>query len=125
MRRRFDERAVRSAERRAREDAAPRLIAAVPNLESLQINVREHRAGNTVADATYVRRVVVLHAPAMFIVPCGEPSCRDDHDLTSSLMPGLRNGATQLEGEDDCRGTVGSSPCQRVLRWTAIAAYRP
>ena len=125
MRRRPDERSLRATSRREREDAAVRLAEAVPDLASLAIDVREHRPGQSVAEAAYVRRVVVPTAPALFLVPCGDPACRDgEHDLTHELLAELRRGATRVEGEDGCHGTAGAVPCQRVLRWTAVASYR-
>ena len=124
MRRRFDERAVRSAQRREREDAAPRLLATIPGVESLHIEVREQRAGHPVAEAAYVRRVVVASAPALFVVPCSDPTCDGAHELTGRILTELRRGAARIEGEDECLGTAGSAPCRRVLHWACVAAYR-
>jgi hypothetical protein len=64
--------AERSSERRRREDEAPRLAAVIPELESLRLEVSEKRGDIGVAEASHIRRVVVDHAPALFLIPCGE-----------------------------------------------------
>jgi hypothetical protein len=125
-RRRFGLAAQRFAERRQREDEAPRLHTEVPRLESLKLEVGEHRAGGAVAEAPYIRRIVVEHAPALFVLPCGDGACKEGgHDITSSVMRSLRLGQTSFEGEDVCSGTVGTAPCARVLQYTATATFRP
>jgi len=124
-RRRFGLAAQRFAERRQREDEAPRLQAEIPRLESLKLEVGEHRAGGAVAEAPHIRRVVVDNAPALFVLPCGDGSCKDGgHDVTSSVMRSLRQGETHFEGEDICNGTVGTAQCSRVLRYVATATYK-
>jgi hypothetical protein len=114
--------ALRFAERRRREDDAPRLREQVPTLASLQLNIEE-RSGIAEGN-THIRRVVLDRAPALFLLPCGEPRCIDgEHDLTSSIMRALRSQETSFRGEDACSGSVGPSPCSRVLRFEAVAAY--
>ena len=78
----------RFTERRRREDEAPKLLAEVPTLSSLQIEVEE-RSG--VGHTKYLRRVLVDRAPAMFLVPCCDPRCTDgEHDLTElALLAGI------------------------------------
>jgi hypothetical protein len=67
---------------------------------------------------------VIDRAPALFLLPCGEPRCSDgEHDLTSSVLHALRSRETRFHGEDVCTGSVGPSPCSRVLRYEALAAY--
>lgn len=123
--RRNSEAAQRFAERRQREDEAPRLHAEVPQLESLRLEIEEHRAGGTVADSAHIRRVVVDHAPALFLLPCGDSSCKDGgHDLTRAIMQALHAGAQKFDGEDSCRGQIGSATCSRVMRYVGIATYR-
>jgi hypothetical protein len=117
--------AQRFAERRQRENEAPRLRDEVPALESLRLDVEEHRAGSVVAEAPHIRRVVVENAPALFVLPCGDPTCKEGgHDVTSTVMRSLRAGNTRFEGEDACSGTVGSAPCMRVLRFVGTASYK-
>jgi hypothetical protein len=40
-------------------------------------------------------------------------------------MRALRYRETSFHGEDECRGSVGSSACSRVLSYTASAVYGP
>jgi hypothetical protein len=125
MWRRNDEAAQRAAERRQREDAAPRLAATVPQLETLRLEVQETRAGISNSEAAHIRHIVVAHAPALFVVPCHDAQCKDGgHDVTSSILFALRSREQRFEGEDACRGYVGATNCARVLRYTGIAAYR-
>lgn len=115
--------AQRFAERRRREDDAPRLHEQVANLVSLKLEI-EDRSG--VGGTTHTRRVVVAQAPALFLVPCGDPRCMDgEHDLTTTIMRALRQQETSFKGQDECRGSVGPSPCSRVLHFDAVAEYAP
>jgi hypothetical protein len=116
--------ALRFADRRKREDEAPRLSEEIPDLASLQLDI-EDRAG--VAEGSgHRRRIVVEHAPALFLLPCGDPRCTDGgHDLTSVIMRPLRSHELVFHGEDACTGTVGTSPCARVVKFDAVASYRP
>lgn len=124
MKRRFNEAAQRYAERRQREDEAARLHDEVPRLESLKLEISEHRAGSRVAEPSHTRRIVVPRAPALFVIPCGDSACTDGgHDITYPVMRALRAGETRFEGEDACRGQIRSSDCDRVLRFVATATY--
>ncbi len=118
------EQALRFAERRSREDEAPRLHEEVPGLVSLHLNVEDH--AGVIGGTKYTRRVVVDRAPALFVVPCCDPRCEGDgHDLTRQVMSALRSHARSFRGEDECRGSVGQGECSRVLRFEAVAEYRP
>jgi hypothetical protein len=118
------EAARRFAERRRREDDAPRLHAEVPDLLSLVIEISE-RKGEVAAETTHLRRVVVASAPAHFEIPCTDPSCQDGgHDVTHGVMRALRERRVSFHGESVCHGSVGSAPCGRVLRYAATATYR-
>lgn len=115
--------AERFAERRRREDEAPRLRQQVPNLTRLQLNIEERTGagGNT-----HTRRIVIDAAPALFLVPCGDPRCVDGgHDLTTPVMQALRSTRRSFHGEDPCEGSVGPSTCSRVVHFDAIAEYGP
>lgn len=115
--------ALRFAERRRREDEAPRLHDQVPSLTSLKLEI-EDRSG--VGGTTHTRRVMVDRAPALFLIQCGDPRCMDgEHDLTTSVMHALRTRQTSFKGEDECRGSVGPSNCSRVLHFGAVAEYGP
>jgi hypothetical protein len=125
MWRRDREAAERAAQRRQRENDAPRLADAVPNLESLRMEVRETRANIANPEASHIRRVVVAHAPALFVVPCHDSHCKEGgHDVTRDVMSALRSRAARFEGEDPCQGTVGSANCERILRYVCVATYR-
>jgi hypothetical protein len=113
--------AQRFAERRRREDEAPRLCDQVPALRSLSIEIEECFGSGT---TKHIRHYVVGNARALFLVPCGDPRCTDgEHDLTSSVMHALRARETSFHGSDDCAGNVGSSVCSRVLRFDGAAEY--
>ena len=55
--------AQRFAERRKREDEAPKLSGAVPDLRSLQIEIEER---TPVGKVKHIRRILVDRAPALF-----------------------------------------------------------
>ena len=117
MNRRNRDAANRFAERRKREDEAPRLATEAPKLDTLRLDLEERRPGVVSAEVSHIRRVVVAHAPAMFEVPCSDPSCADGgHDLT--------NGDEKFDGEDTCLGQVGNASCERILRYVGTATYR-
>jgi hypothetical protein len=120
---RNSEAARRFAERRTREDNAPRLHHEVPELLSLDLSLSESKE-STSANVEHVRRVVVASAPAYFEVPCTDPSCNDGgHDLTQAVMHGLRQKSVSFEGEDACFGSTGAAACGRVLHFRATASY--
>jgi hypothetical protein len=114
--------ALRFAERRQREDDAPRLLAEAPDLRSLQLEIEEQGGS---AGPKYIRRIVIDTAPALFFLPCGDPRCVDGgHDVTTSVMQALRNRSQSFDGSDDCFGSVGPSACARVLHFKAVAEYQ-
>jgi hypothetical protein len=124
MNRKNSPQAMRFADRRQRENEAPRLHDQIPNLISLQLDI-EDRSG-VAGGSEHIRRVVVDRAPALFLVPCGDPRCADgEHDLTTTVMNALRSKETSFHGMDSCMGSVGPSACSRVLQFEAVAAYRP
>jgi len=125
MWRRNPEAARRFAARRQREDEAPRLAAAFPKLESLGIRVLEGNPGISNPEGSHTRRIQVATAPALFVLPCGDSQCKDGgHELTAEVLSALRSHKLQFEGEDSCRGVIGSAECRRVLRYVAVASYR-
>jgi len=118
--------ARRTAERREREDGAPRLKAQIPDIQGLRLDIEERRGTWPSADpqGSHVRRIVVATAPALFIITCHDPECRDGgHDVTASVMRALRAREARFEGADRCQGRVGSSDCQRAIRYVGIAEY--
>jgi hypothetical protein len=95
----------------------------VPNLTRLQLDIEERTGAG---GSTHTRRIVIDSAPALFLVPCGDPRCVDGgHDLTTPVMQALRSRKSSSHGEDACNGSVGPSPCARVLHYDVIAEYRP
>jgi hypothetical protein len=114
--------ALRFAERRQREDDAPRLSAEAPDLRSLRLEVEEQGGS---AAPKYIRRIVVDSAPALFLLPCGDPRCVDGgHDVTISVMRAIRSHSPSFDGTNDCVGSVGSSACARVIHFSGVAEYR-
>jgi hypothetical protein len=114
----------RFAERRRREDEAPRLKEVVPAIRTLRLEVEEHRGSSAVAETKHVRIVMVDRGPALFVLPCGDSECRDGgHDITSDVMDRLRRGVTEFVVEDRCFGRVRDVPCGRVVRVIATASY--
>jgi hypothetical protein len=121
--RRQSEAAQRSDERRLREDEAPRLASQIPDLLSLSLSI-EDRSDSSVAQPRHVRHVVVARAPALFLIVCSDPNCKDGgHDVTDSIMRALLRRETAFQGEDKCYGALGPSPCTRVLHYNAVANY--
>jgi len=113
--------ALRFADRRRRGDEAPRLSSEVPGLTSLKLTVEER---DGVAGTKHIWRVVVDRAPALFLVPCGDPRCADgEHDLTATVMNALRARETSFRGSDNCRGSIGPGVCPRVVHFDATAEY--
>jgi hypothetical protein len=124
MMNRRDEAAERFAERRRREDDAPRLRDVVPDLVTCRIEIAEGRPDATTAEVAYTKHVIVERASALIAIPCSDPSCRDGgYDISSALIRGLRERRTDIRGEDTCNGDVRAVHCGRVLRFTALAQY--
>lgn len=124
MNRPLSEAAQRAAERRVREDSAPRIHAVLPKLTSLRLEIDERTSASGVAASSHIRRIPVESAPAMFLLSCGDSSCRDGgHDITEPVMRALRGGETRFEGEDSCRGTLGSGYCTRTLHYVGVATF--
>jgi len=119
------EAAERFAERRRLEEAAPRLKDRAPDLTSLKLEVEEAHDASGLSGSKHVRLIVVERAPALFAIPCGDPSCRGGgYDVTSSILRGLAERQERFEARDHCAGTVGSAPCRRTLHVVALASYK-
>ena len=113
------------AERRKRENEAPRLAARAPTLEKLRLEVHVRSSNIARPEHTHIRHVVVPSAPALFFVPCHDAQCKDGgHDLTAAVMAALQSKKERFEGEDACHGVVGSSSCSRVLDYVGVATYQ-
>jgi len=118
--------AQRYAERREREDTAPRLRAQIPDIRSLRLDVEERRGSwpSATPEGSHVRRIVVATAPAVFLITCHDPECREGgHDVTVLVMRALRAREARFEGVDRCPGRVGSADCQRAIRFVGVAEY--
>jgi hypothetical protein len=112
-------------ERRRQEDESPRLLAVVPRLQSLRLELSEAR-GEGQIEHSHIKRIAVEHAPSVFVIACGEPRCKHGgFDLTDTLLASLRRGEARVVATDTCRGEVGTAQCDRVLRCTAVAEYAP
>ena len=122
LRRRKTEASLRFEERRRREQAAPRLRERVPELTGLRLEVEE--LSDTVALTKHVRLIVVESAPALFVLPCGDPSCEGGgYEITDTVMRALASHEDRFEAEDRCYGTTGNVSCTRRVHVTAIATY--
>jgi len=123
LRRRNTAASERFAQRRAREEAAPRLKERVPTLSTLTLEVEES------ADSVYTKHtriIVVDRAPALFVIPCGDASCvGGGYEITDTVMSNLRSHTEHFDADDHCMGTIGSAPCRRVLHVHATATYAP
>jgi hypothetical protein len=116
--------AERFAERRRRENEAPRLLSVAPKLESLRLVVEERRSGGALVETAHARPIVVSRAPALFFFPCQDPVCKDGgHDITAAICAALRAGKERFEGEDHCRGQTGTAECGRLMKYVATATY--
>ncbi len=126
MYRRNTEATERTRQRQEREDNAPRLADEIPELRTLRLSIQYRRGDVKIGESTHTRVVVVPRAPALFVVPCHDRDCRDGgHDITASVMHGLRSRREQFEGTDACHGSLGSagSRCTAVLIYEASATY--
>lgn len=117
--------AQRAAERRERENSAPRLSDEVPELVALKLEVEERSGAASASAPKYIRRVQVPSAPALFLIPCGDASCKDGgHDVTHSVMHALRQHRTEFNGTDACHGSLGTASCGRLLAYDGFAEYK-
>ena len=113
--------AARSAERRAREERAPRLRNVVPELVTLRLVMEErYPLGST----KHTRHVVVAHSAALFVVPCGDAACDSTgHDITSEVLRALATRTARAESQHPCDGYVGGAACSRTLHFVIEAEY--
>ena len=118
--------AERTAERRRREDDAPRLHTEVPALATLKLNVEERRGSVTSPETSYVRHVQVDRAPALFALQCGDPACSGGgYDVTRRVMSALAAKQNEFVAEDICGGAVGNNACGRAVKVIGTATYKP
>ena len=123
-RQRNPEVAKRIADRRQREQDAPRLLQETPELRSLFIELKEAGQGNGNPESFHIRRFHLETAPALFLVPCGDPKCDGGgHDITGEVLAGLRGRRTRIEGQDACAGGAGETLCTRTLYYAAVATF--
>ena len=120
-----DHKTQEAAERRQREDAAPRLKERVVRLATLRFELHETRGERKLRETVHVRHIIVDRAPALFDFPCSDEFCRDGgHDITYDVLRALEAGVTEFEGEDRCVGATGTAGCERVPHFVALATYR-
>lgn len=111
-------------ERWIREDAAARLQDLVPNLAGLRFEFSETSGERRVLDSTRIQHVIVPRAAALFEVACSDPGCRDGgFDITVEVLRALRHESSEFSGEACCFGSIGERPCERVLRFRAVAEW--
>lgn len=111
-------------ERWIREDAAARLQDMLPALARLRFELYEISGERRVLDSTRIQHVIVPRAAALFEVGCSDAGCRDGgFDITAEVLRPLRDGMSYFFGESCCFGSVGDRPCERVLRFRAVAEW--
>lgn len=113
-------------ERMEREDEAKRLHDEVPALKSLRMVVGHRRGEMGFSASEFVRVIIVSRAPALFVIPCGDPQCRDGgHEITEEVMRALRAHKESFEGSAQCSGALGTaaSPCTTLMRYRCEATY--
>lgn len=119
------EAAARTQERRDREDSATRLLALVPSLASLRLELTEVLGEERRGLSQYAKIILVDRAPALFVFRCGDGDCDGrPHDLTRVIMDALSEREERFAGESVCHGFVHNAPCRRRLRYHALATYR-
>jgi hypothetical protein len=112
-------------ERWKREDEAPRLHELFPSLEALELETDEREDGRSNGAVRCTRPINVGRAGALFEIRCGESRCDNPgHDITGSVINGLRHGESTFVGEDYCSGMVGQYQCKRILRFVVRASWR-
>lgn len=113
-----------SQARRVREDDASRLRDEVPDLASLRFQIEDQASFEVAPPVTYIRHVVIAHAPAMFDLPCGDRKCEDGgHDVTRRVLRSLKRHEQAAEGHSQCRGVREGEPCNRELHYSLSATY--
>jgi hypothetical protein len=97
------------------------LAAELPLLRSARIEIVENVANGS---TKYTKHVVVARSPVLFIIPCGDPACKDGgHDITNEVMRAFRQHLKSAVGESSCGGTTGSAQCRRSIQFTVTAEY--
>ena len=97
------------------------MAAELPLLRSARIEIVENVANGS---TKYSKHVVVARSPVLFIIPCGDPACKDGgHDITSEVMRAFRQHLASAVGESACGGTTGSAQCRRSIQFTVTAQY--
>jgi hypothetical protein len=117
--------AQRFADRRRREDEAPRLSDRIPKLSSMRFEVNDKHGPAGGTDAQHTRHIMVDRAPALFLFPCSDRACQEGgHDVTDDVMRHLLAGDEKFTVSHVCEGAVSTAPCSRTLEATAAAIYR-
>lgn len=120
----FKEAAARRTERLDRADAAGKLIARVPDLLTLDIEMKEHC--RSMAETSYMRRFVVQHAAAVITVSCSDSRCTDGgYDLTDEIIRALERRIERFSGDRSCNGMRNVGGCTRELHFDVVATYKP
>ncbi len=118
------ERLERAKQRHAREDAAGKLSAKVPDLKTLSIQLSERKPNGVTGDNNYIRRVVVEGAPALFEIACSSPDCEGGgYELTREMLAALSSHQERFEGHHACRGRGRVVDCGQELHYVATATY--
>jgi hypothetical protein len=112
-----------NAEKRQREQSAPRLQTTFPQLTGLMIEVEEH---SQIACVKYKKRIHVASAPVLFELRCNDERCEHGgYNLTHEICRALRAHETRSRGDLTCDGTTGKAYCGRRIHYELFADYRP
>lgn len=111
-------------ERWQREDQAGKLVAAIPALSALRMDVEERTGEEVGPPIHHTKHFLLEHASAHVELPCTERKCEGGgYDITHDVLKALHAGETRFEGEAVCNGLIGDRSCERSLHWSATAAY--
>lgn len=111
------------SERWIREDEAARVQHMAPNVAGLRFEFHESPGEGRVPDSTRFQHILVPRAAALQ-VGCSDAGCRDGgFDITAEVLRALRERKSDVSGESCCFGSVGDRPCERVLKFRAVAEW--
>lgn len=123
--RRHSEAFREAAERKRKQDEAPRLRDAVPTLLQLDLQVIEERANVPGHEVRHKRVIIIERAPALFEFACSDRECNDGgHDLSGLVLKELGAGIALFHGVHRCGGHTRDGECAYDLRFEAHATYR-
>ena len=114
-----------TAEWRRRQNAAPWLRDASPQLKSLRLMFDEARTDGSHSGRAYASPVLVDSARARFEVRCLEPRCDGMHDLTAQVLRAIQEHRKADCIRSPCDGYINQQhQCSRTLVCSLEIGYR-